>query len=47
MTKVKKQRSKHYEPKLAIKGSFEDVIKVAMRGAQKNNKQSNKQTVKK
>ena len=31
MAKEKKQRSDHYDPKLAIKGSFLDVIKVVVK----------------
>jgi hypothetical protein len=32
MAKAKKKRADKYEDKLAIKGSFEDVIKVSMTG---------------
>lgn len=30
MAKQKKKRAEKYDPKLAIKGSFEDVIKVSV-----------------
>ena len=30
MAKAKKKRAETYDPKLAIKGSFEDVIKVSV-----------------
>ena len=35
MAKAKKQRAPKYDPKLAIKGSFADVIKVSVTKADK------------
>lgn len=35
MAKAKKTRAKKYDEKLAIQGSFEDVIKVSVAGAVK------------
>jgi len=33
--KAKKKRNKHYEPKLAINGSLDDVLKVSIQQANK------------
>jgi hypothetical protein len=43
MAKAKKTRAKKYDPKLKIHGSFEDVIKLSVRDADKDAK---KETVK-
>ena len=38
MAKAKKERAKKYDPKLKIKGSFEDVIKVSVTPSEKTTK---------
>lgn len=38
MTKAKKTRAKKYDPKLKIYGTFEDVIKLSVRDADKDAK---------
>ncbi len=47
MAKAKKQRSKQYDPKLAIKGSFADVIKVSVTPTKKDQQEKPKEAKKK
>jgi hypothetical protein len=47
MAKSKKKRAKKYEDKLAINGSFEDVIKVSVQPQEKQKETPKKPTKKK
>ena len=42
--KPKKERKEHYEPKVSFDGTFEDMIAISLKGADKKVKEKDKKT---